>query len=100
MGVLRDELISGFSIASGNASDGSDDFVVESGDTNIGVGELQECIISKSMDIGAENDLFGFADSTDPLDAHPGGVNVCMGDGSVRLIGTSDAIATSDFFLV
>ena len=77
-----------------------DRFVVESGDTNIGVGELQECIISKSMDIDAERDPFGFADSTDPLDAHTGGVNAALHDGSVRLTGTSDAIAPSDFYLI
>ena len=29
-----------------------------------------------------------------------GGADAALGDGSVQLIGTSDAIATSDFFLI
>jgi hypothetical protein len=124
IGLLVDDDHDGAVPASAPASDD---------DVNIGVGELQEATISKSMDIDAESEQFGLADGAHPLDGHIGGAmfgfsdgvkhggaiagiviaatsdnnnsdtneeaaNLC--DGSVCLLGTSDALSASDFILI
>ena len=102
-----DVLISSFSIASGNPSDGDDPVVLVNADVDSegglnSDGDYRDYVVWHDPSrIGEVDDGdYAVAGTGGTMDAHSGSINMLMYDGSVRLIGTSDAITTSDFFLV